>query len=195
MAVALHEVLESRLGVAENDFTAALLDFLDRVGPLALVDIRPADYFGDRQQAAIRKVGASLRPLAADEFGPVAALAAALAELVANSLTVATVAQRLDVDTSRIRQRIYARSVYAFKHQGTWLLPSFQVHGRELVTGLNAVVRALPETLHPVAVSRWFTTPNADLELAGNPVSPIAWLESGSPPDRAAELASTIDAL
>ncbi|HEY2812410.1 MAG TPA: hypothetical protein VGJ03_02980 [Acidimicrobiales bacterium] len=179
----------------EDDFAAALLDFIDRVGPLALVDIRPEDYFGDRQQSALRKVGASLRPLAANELGPVAALAAAQAELIANSLPVATVAKRLGVDSSRVRQRIYARSLYAFKHQGPWLVPSFQLRGRKLLPGLDAALRALSPTLHPVAVSRWFTTPNADLEIADNAVSPVDWLESGSAPEQVAELASAVDQL
>src|SRR4051794_5258038 len=114
MAVVLQDVLERRLGVDEDDFAAALLDFVDRVGPLALVDIRPEDYFGEQQRAALRKVGLSMKPLRGEEVGPVAALAAAHGELVSTSLTVATVAKRLGVDTSRVRQRIYARSLYGF---------------------------------------------------------------------------------
>lgn len=193
MALALHDLLERRFGIDEDEFAAALLDFADRVGPLALVEIEPDGYFGERQKAALRRVGASLRPLAADDLGPVAALAAASAELVKRSLTVAAVAKRLAVDTSRVRQRLYARSLYGFKQQGAWLLPSFQLRGRKLVPGLDAVVRALSPTLHPVAVSRWFTTPIADLEIDGKAVSPIAWLESGGQPAPVAQLASAID--
>jgi len=195
MAVALRELLTRRLGVDEADFAAALRDFMDTVGPLALVDIKPEQQFADRQQAALRRVGATLRPLSVDDLGPVAALAAAMAELVSTSLPVTTVAKRLGVDTSRVRQRIYARSLYAFKHQGAWLVPSFQLRGRKLLPGLTTVVRALALTLHPAAVSRWFTTPTDELEIAGQPVSPIAWLASGSSPRQAAELASAVDQL
>lgn len=195
MAMPLQEVLERRFGVDEVEFAAALVEFADRAGPLALVDIRPADYFGERQQATLRKLGASLQSLRPEELGPVAGLAAAHGELVARSLSVATVAKRLGVDTSRVRQRIYARSLYAFKHRGPWLVPAFQLRGRKLVPGLEAVVAELSPMLHPIAVSRWFTTPIADLVLGDDPVSPIEWLSSGGLPEPVAALAGVIDQL
>lgn len=195
MAMPLHEVLERRFGVDEEEFAAALVEFADRAGPIALTDIRPADYFGDRQQATLRKLGASLRPLQPSELGPVAGLAAAHAELLKDSLSVAATAKRLGVDTSRVRQRIYARSLYAVKRRGAWLVPAFQLDRRRLVPGLDLVVAELSPTLHPVAVSRWFMTPNADLLLGDEPVSPIAWLSSGGPPEVAAMLAGDIDQL
>jgi hypothetical protein len=195
MAMSLHEVLERRFGVGEDDFAAALVEFADRAGPLALVDIRPVDYFGESQQAALRKLGASLQPLRATELGPVAGLAAAHADLVKHSLSVATVAKLLGVDPSRVRQRIYAHSLYGFKHGGAWLVPAFQVDGRTLRPGLNLGIAELSPQLHPVAVSRWFTTPNADLILGDEAVSPIAWLSSGGPPELIASLAGEIDQL
>ena len=195
MAMPLHEVLERRFGVDEEEFAAALVEFADRAGPIALTDIRPADYFGDRQQASLRKLGASLRPLQPSELGPVAGVAAAHAELLKDSLSVAATAKRLGVDTSRVRQRIYARSLYAVKRRGAWLVPAFQLDRRGLVPGLDLVVAELSPTLHPVAVRRWFTTANADLLLGDEPVSPIAWLSSGGPPGVAAMLAGDIDQL
>lgn len=60
--------------------------------------------------------------------------------------------------------------------------------------GLDAVVAALAPTLHPVAVSRWFTTPNADL-LGDAAVSPIDWLVAGAAPEPVAALAEAIDQL
>jgi hypothetical protein len=195
MAKPLHEVLERRFGVDADDFTAALVDFADRAGPLALVELDPKDYFGARQLSALRKLGASLDPLRADELGPIAGMAAAYAELVAHSLSVAEAAKRLGVDTSRVRQRIYARSLYAFKYQGGWLIPAFQLRQRKLLSGLNAIVSVLAPALPPVVVSRWFTTPNADLAVDDAPVSPIDWLESGGPLETVAALAEAIDHL
>ncbi len=195
MAVPLHEVLERRFGVDEAEFTAALVDFADRAGPLALADLRPVDYFGEQQRATLRKLGASLRPLRPDELGPVAGLAAAHAELVAKSLSVAAVAKRLGVDTSRVRQRIYARSLYAFKHRGAWRVPAFQLHRRKLVPGLGVVVPELSPALHPVAVTRWFTTSSPDLVLGDEAVSPMEWLASGGPPEPVAAQAGAIDQL
>ncbi|HEV2069292.1 MAG TPA: hypothetical protein VGR26_05825 [Acidimicrobiales bacterium] len=42
-------------------------------------------------------------------------------------------------------------------------------------------------------VSRWFTTPQADLVVEDEPVSPTGWLAAGGPPDTAAALAEAID--
>ncbi len=195
MAMPLHEVLERRFGVDEDEFTAALIDFVDRAGPLALVDVHPEDYFGERQQSALRKLGGTLAPLEASELGPVAGLAVASAALVSRSFTVAETAKRLGVDTSRVRQRIYARSLYAFKHRGGWLVPAFQLRRRKLVPGLDAAVSALSPSLHPVAVSRWFTTPNPDLVISDTSVSPVDWLAAGGAPEIAASLAVSIDQL
>ncbi len=195
MAMTLHELLERRFGVEEEEFAAALEDFADRVGPLAVVDVRPVEYLGDVQQSTLRKLGASLQPLRAGELGPIAGLAAAHAEVVSNSETVAGLAKRLGVDPSRVRQRIYARSLYAFKHRGGWLIPGFQLESNRVIPGVEAVVSKLSSTLHPAAVSRWFTTPNSDLILEEEAVSPIAWLTSGGPPDGVAALAGSIDDL
>lgn len=195
MAMTLHELLERRFGVEEEEFAAALEDFADRVGPLAVVDVRPVEYLGDVQQSTLRKLGASLQPLRAGELGPIAGLAAAHAEVVSNSETVAGLAKRLGVDPSRVRQRIYARSLYAFKHRGGWLIPGFQLESNRVIPGVEAVVSKLSPTLHPAAVSRWFTTPNSDLILEEEAVSPIAWLTSGGPPDGVAALAGSIDDL
>jgi len=195
MTIPLHKLLERRFGVDEETFTDALADFADRAGPLAIVDLRPADYFGNPQRATLRKLGATLKPLKAGELGPVAGLAAAHGQLVAKSATVAEVAKRLGVDTSRVRQRIYARSLYAFKHRSAWLVPAFQLGRRRLVPGLDQVVPRLSAELHPVAISRWLTTPNVDLVLGGQAVPPIVWLEAGGPPEPVAELAGAVDQL
>lgn len=195
MAMTLHELLERRFGVNEKEFAAALEEFADRAGPLAVVDVRPVEYLGEAQQSTLRKLGASLQPLRAHELGPIAGLAAAYAEVVSQSTTVSALAKRLGVDTSRVRQRIYARSLYAFKHRGEWLIPSFQLESNRVVPGVQGVVWKLSPTLHPVAVSRWFTTPNADLALEGKAVSPIAWLSSGGPADEVAAMAGSIDEL
>ncbi len=195
MTMTLHELLERRFGVDEDDFAAALEEFADRAGPLSVVDVRPVEYLGDAQQSTLRKLGASLEPLRPGDLGPIAGLAAAHAALVAQSATVPVLAERLGVDASRVRQRIYARSLYAFKHRGGWLIPSFQIEVNGLVPGVETVVPKLSPALHPVAVSRWFTTLNADLVLDDEAVSPIAWLSSGGQPAVVAALAGSIDEL
>lgn len=195
IATSLHELLERRFGVDEDEFAAALNEFADRAGPLAVVDVRPVDYFGHDQQSTLRSLGASLEPLRPAELGPIAGLAVAYAELVGRSESVPLVAQRLGVDASRVRQRIYAHSLYAYKHRRGWLLPTFQLAGRKLVPGIESAVPRLSPALHPVAVTRWFTTPTTDLLIGDDPVSPIAWLVSGGPPAAVADLAGAVDQL
>lgn len=195
MVMPLPELLERRFGVDEEQFAAALIEFTDRTGPLTLVDLHPTDYFGERQQASLRRLGASLKPLQPNELGPVAGLVVAHAELVARSLSVAEIAKHLEVDTSRVRQRIYAHSLYAFKHRGGWRLPAFQFQDGRIVPGLDVVVAALHPLLHPLAVSRWFTTSNNDLLLADEAVSPIVWLASGGPPEQVTAMAGNLDQL
>jgi hypothetical protein len=189
----LLDLLERRFGVDEEDFAAALAAFADRAGPLSVADVRPRQQFGPTARAALRRMGATLEPLASEDLGPVAGLAAAFADLSAKSLSVAEAARRLGVDTSRVRQRIYARSLYAFKQRGSWLLPPFQFRKKSLLPGLDAVVPAIRPALHPVAVSRWFTSPNPDLDLEGEAVSPVDWLAAGGDPAAAADLAGAID--
>ena len=91
---------------------------------------------GERQQSALRKLGATLTPLQAGELGL-----------------------------------------------------SFQLRRRKLVPGLGAAVSALSPALHPVAVSRWFTTQNPDLVVDDSFVSPIDWLAAGGAPEAVATLA------
>lgn len=191
----LRELLDRRFGVREEEFAAALEEFADRTGPLSIVELRPTDYFGDAHQSVLTELGATLQPLEPGDLGPIAGLAAAHAEVIAHSVTVPALANRLGVDPSRVRQRIYARTLYAFKHRGVWLIPLFQVEGRALVPGLDDVIRRFDQGLHPVAVTRWFTSPNSDLMLDGSPAAPIAWLSAGGSPSVVAALAEAIDVL
>lgn len=195
MATPLRELLDRRFGVGEEEFAAALEEFADRTGPLSLVELRPTDYFGDAHQSVLTELGATLQPLRPGDLGPIAGLAAAHAEVIAHSVTVPALAKRLGVDSSRVRQRIYAQSLYAFKHRGVWLIPLFQVKERALVPGLDEVIRRLHRGLHPVAVTRWFTSPNSDLMLDDSPAPPIAWLSGGGSPAVVASLAEAIDVL
>lgn len=193
MAVALRELLEQRLGVDEDAFRVALSEFVERTGPLVITQLRPRDYFGPAEVATLERLGLGLEPLAAGSLGPVAGLASAYGQLVADSLTVAGAAGLLDVDPTRVRQRIHARSLYAFKHHSSWLIPPFQIEGGRLLPGLGAVVAKLSAHLHPVAVTRWFTSPTDALDLDGEAVSPVAWLASGAPPAPVASLAGALD--
>ena len=109
---------------------------------------------------------------------PLVRTAADYAAVLATSLGIAELAQRLGVDESWVRRRIARHSLVAVQDGAAWRLPLFQLDdlGGQLVPGLAAVAPRLAN-VDPVAVARWFTLPHPDLvDVAGRAISPRAWL-------------------
>ncbi len=81
---------------------------------------------------------------------------AAYTRLLSTARTSAEVSALLEVDPSRIRQRVADRTLWALKDQGKWLFPAlqFEPDGPRpgLVRGLDKILSALPAGLHPLAV-------------------------------------------
>ncbi len=125
---------------------------------------------------------------------PLAQAAAEYAALLKTSLTTATVAARLGVDQSRIRQRLAERTLYGFRQESQWLIPAFQFVQDRLLPGIGEVVSRLEPELHPVTVMRWFLTPQPDLyvEAIDRILSPRDWLRLGYPTGPLAELAARL---
>ena len=146
------------------------------------------------EEAALARGGVGAA--SADETRLVEAqAAAAYQQLRAESLGVEEAARRLGVNTSRIRQRLAARSLYGVKDGHAWLLPAFQFVAHGLVPGIQDVLKRLPEGVSPLAVARWLILPNPDLTTRGDeerPLSPRQWLLEGHPPGPAAELAAAL---
>jgi hypothetical protein len=130
------------------------------------------------------------------EFGledPIARTAFEYAVLRATALTTQKAAKRLGVNDSRVRQRLSERALYGIKAGDEWRLPAFQFARKGLVPGIERVFPRLPKSLNPVAVYRWFHSPNPDLEERegqGRALTPLQWLQSGNDPDVVAELAA-----
>jgi len=121
--------------------------------------------------------------------------AAEYEHLRATSLSAEEAARRLDVNASRVRQRLAERSLYGIKDGKAWILPAFQFRAEGEVPGLDAVVRRLPPEIGAVAVARWFGSPNPDLctrDDQERPLTPLQWLLAGNPPEAAAELAAAL---
>jgi hypothetical protein len=119
---------------------------------------------------------------------------ATFAALVASGLSVAAVAAMLHVDESRVRQRLAKRTLYGIKLEGVWHLPTFQFVDRHLIPGLDVVLPALDPSLHPVTVYQWFTQPDDDLTIAGEPRSPREWLLYGEDAGVVAAIAGALGA-
>ena len=111
--------------------------------------------------------------------------------LIETSLGAAEVARMLEVDVSRVRQRLREHSLFGVEYEGEWKLPKFQFERRKVLPGLATVLAALPAEMNALEVAEWFLSPNPDLEPEGKekPLSPRDWLIRGLPAERVAELA------
>lgn len=90
---------------------------------------------------------------------------AGAAQLVAGSLSVAQVAERVGLARSRVQHYITDRRprLYAAKVGSRRRVPSWQIHGRSLLPGLDRLVPAIPAGAHPLDVSALMTTPQDEL--------------------------------
>ena len=116
---------------------------------------------------------------------PFADLPATLPELRMQSLSTEEAAARLGVNSSRVRQRLLARTLYGFKDGAVWRIPSFQFEAGRTVPGVEQVFPEIRPSVSPIAVARWFCVPWADLivdEARETVVSPRTWLLEGRDP-------------
>lgn len=104
----------------------------------------------------------------------------------------AAMAERLGVDKSRVSQRVAEGSLYAFVAGDDRCFPLWQLAGGRPLPGLKVVVNVMDPSLHPLSVQHWFTSPNVDLEVDGQPVSPAAWLATGGASQTVAALVADL---
>jgi hypothetical protein len=173
-----------RLG--EEAFLELIRESVERVVGSATLGAGALD-LPPEERARFEKGGFTLDPegeAGADD--PIARGATEFAALLSSALGVGEAARRLGVQPARIRQRLVGppRSLYGVKRDGEWWLPLFQFTPDGLLPGIAEVIEALDPELNPVAVWRWFTSPNPDLERAEGdpPASPLEWLRAGHPP-------------
>ncbi len=107
------------------------------------------------------------------------------------SWSVAQAAELLGRTPRRVRQRIAGQTLYALRAQaGQLRLPRWQFTDHGVIPGLEKVIPALSRSLHPVSVERFMRTPLAELEVAGEPLSPLQWLSRGGDPTEVAQIAA-----
>ena len=147
---------------------------------------------------ALRQGGFNLEPLDLGAEDPLVQTAAEFAALLKESLSTTAAAEKLGVDPSRIRQRLTSRppTLYGVRLESGWVVPEFQFADSKLIPGIADVVARLDPEIHPVAVFRWFTTPNPDLVLdqeeESRRFSPRDWLLLGLPIQAVVELATDL---
>ncbi|MFW0790770.1 hypothetical protein [Gordonia sp. CPCC 205333] len=113
-------------------------------------------------------------------------------QLVAESLTVNDAAERAGVSTARVRQRLAARTLWAYKWGTRRLLVPAQFTDDAVVPGIDAVVSRIRPDAHPLEVQSLLTLPQPTLAVGSEPASIVAWLLSGPRSDQEVERATDI---
>jgi hypothetical protein len=151
---------------------------------LAIKNLRPGLYtesataLSAQETDLLRRGG--LDPKRRAGRDPLGQTAVEFAALLHTSLDAGEAATRLGVHQSRVRQMLKDRTLYGFRIDHRWRIPAFQFLDGDLVPNITQVNVTLDPALHPVAVHRWYTTPEADLEDEhGRSLSPLDWLIAG----------------
>jgi hypothetical protein len=180
------------LRVDPEEFLTLVEDAARRLSP---ADPDPADYFTESQRDTLEQVGLDLAPRRDGEHDSRARAVAAQAVLRDSALTVSGAAERINVDTSRIRHRLAEGRLTGWKDRGGWRLPVWQFSAADVLPGLATVLAAVPEDQPPLVVAGFMTTPQPDLLLDGEPVTPRQWLLATGDPTPVARLASSMGTL
>lgn len=162
--------------------------------PRGLYRDQPRAELSPSEVEVLEEGGFDLEPEELGENDPLVRTAAEYAALLKTSLTTTAVAERLGVEPRRIRRRLTGRppTLYGIRASTGWRIPQFQFDGNSLLPGIPDLVANLDPELHPIAVYRWFVTPDPDLtarRLGDRELSPRDWLRLGFPPAAVAELA------
>jgi hypothetical protein len=140
------------------------------------------------------RVGADFRPDPRRELEGAVEVLAEMSRLERESYVgVAALAAELDIDPSRVSQLVSAgRVLHWFRRDRTAMFPRWQVVAGTRLAGVAELVRSLRPGIHPLTVDRWAHSPNVDLEIDGEPVSPLVWLRTGGDPQMTARLAAAL---
>jgi hypothetical protein len=188
---------ECGVKMSEGDFLALLRETLEGIAGKDLW-AEPEQELPPEELAVLRDGGFSTKRETLGSDDPVFRGALDFSALIASALSSKEAARLLGVNPSRIRQRLtqHRPSLYGVKWRSEWLLPRFQFAGKVEVPGLDEVVPRLDANLNPVAVARWFLSPNPDLIVEkkddGDALSPREWLLAGHSPMEVARLAEDL---
>ena len=144
--------------ITEKELDELLVQVVSAMLPTPLPR-NPRMELTEADAAALERGGLALEPL--NDLGPddpIVKTAAIYASLLASSLTVSQVAQMLGVTRGRVRQELYAGTIYGLKETGGWRLPRWQFTDdlTGLLPGIRRVLPHLDRGMHPVAVYTWF---------------------------------------
>ncbi|CAN3132245.1 hypothetical protein ACNUDN_30415 [Mycobacterium sp. smrl_JER01] len=183
----LDQLLHDRFDIGTADFVAALK---------ALPALRPwAASLTEEEARLLDDAG-----FAEDREALLAAgaeIAGHVAHLAVTAFTAEEVATGLGVSASRVRQKRLAGELWAIPDGQTWVFPVLQFETgtdggpSRQIRGLDQVLKALPDGMHPVAVAGFLRSPQPDLYL-DRALTPVEWLRSGGDVAQAVAAAGNI---
>jgi hypothetical protein len=174
-------------------FREAVVEVLSVAGSLPPGGGEPTRDLAERELAILAE-GAFREGDSREQSRALAKTMVLFSQLLKTGLTTHEAAQRLRVDDARVRQRLGDGTLYGIKTlRGEWKLPVFQFmpEGGE-VPGIAKVLRSIQRDLHPVEVLTWFTSPDPEFEVHGEPLSPLSWLRSGGNAEKVAGVAAEL---
>jgi hypothetical protein len=112
---------------------------------------------------------------------------ATMARIIKTAYAASEVAFELGVNEAQIEQRRRTRSLWAVDDDGSWVYPAVQfdvvdIDGRsalKVVRGLDQVLRALPNDVHPLAIAGFLSAPQQELVVDGRRRAIRDWLSTG----------------
>lgn len=119
-------------------------------------------------------------------------------EPIIESVGSAGAGEILGIEESSVRHRKDKGLLYSFKtdqalHYSTWQFVDNDDPKRRTLPGLSAVVKAIPDTMHPASVLGFMTTPQSDLLVDDEAVTPVEWLKGGGDVQEVVDLLSERD--
>lgn len=189
--LAAHQLREvsDRIGASVEE-TLAALKTLALSTPAEAGD--PVASLSEHEESVLREAGSLTMPMPPLERRASVSTTVIALRLLADALSVKQTAQRLKVTDGRVRQRLTARTLLGVDTASGWKLPVFQFTDEGQVRGLDQVLPALPNDVHPLVVHHFLTRPNTELLVSGVPVPPREWLLSGGDVDRVVTLAAEL---
>lgn len=153
---------------------------------------RPSTALTAGERDALARAGSLVEEL--PSISELASVRTALrtAQLEAESLSVKQAADLLHVSEGRVRQRLTEGTLLGKKSGASWHVPRFQFGDEGELPGWDRVAAALPRHAHPLSVARFLDSPDEDLDVDGEAVSPRNWLAQGGDADAVVALAAAL---
>ncbi len=108
------------------------------------------------------------------------------------ALTVGAAAGLLEVNGSRIRQRLADHSIYGVKQGNEWRIPDWQFGDNGLLPGMGEFNRHIDHEMDVVELHGFLHSPNVDLVVNDEPISPLVWLQAGLDPEPVGQIAAAL---